>query len=199
MMSNGSCSAVSFFGALPTHMHIGDRVRKAREALGITQNELGRRAGLKTGYVSRIESGDRGKRTSGDVATALAQALGVRYEWLLHGKGPQRLQQVEEAEIVSDKKTADRQSDSLRAIVHHPSSRNRWSVSAVAIAYEHASMLQDDPGPAYWVHYLDGMSKRTRALLQEDVPKLFEDNPSESGLVERAGPNSSTPPKRRIS
>ncbi|MEI9995136.1 MAG: S24 family peptidase [Rhizomicrobium sp.] len=58
---------------------IGKRVREARNALGISQAELGKRAGLGQQAIAEIESGRT--RTSVHVV-AIARALGRSPEWL---------------------------------------------------------------------------------------------------------------------
>lgn len=77
---------------------LGERVRLAREARGLTQAELARAAGLGAvsgvASVSRYERGAERTRGSGAaiaptaaVLARLAAALGVSVEWLLLGTG----------------------------------------------------------------------------------------------------------------
>jgi transcriptional regulator with XRE-family HTH domain len=58
------------------------RLQELREAKGLSQNELGKRAGVRQSYISMIESGDRGTRVSFDIVSKLAQALEVPIEEL---------------------------------------------------------------------------------------------------------------------
>lgn len=51
-------------------------IRRLREAEGITQEQLAKRAKVSQGYLSRLEAGDR-KAPSIKIAQKLAQALGV--------------------------------------------------------------------------------------------------------------------------
>ena len=51
-------------------------IRKLREARGLTQEELAKRAGIKRPYVSHLESGVR-KNPSLPTLKKLARALGV--------------------------------------------------------------------------------------------------------------------------
>lgn len=70
-------------------MSIAERLKLAREIVGISQNELEKRGGLSVGYVSRLEKGERGTRggiTEGTLQK-LAVALGIRAAWLLSGDG----------------------------------------------------------------------------------------------------------------
>jgi transcriptional regulator with XRE-family HTH domain len=61
------------------------RLRTAREARGITVNQLNRLAKLSAGSVSRLEFGDR-PNVSIAVVEQLAHALGVPLEWLWQGR-----------------------------------------------------------------------------------------------------------------
>lgn len=62
----------------------GERLRRIREELGISVNELGRRTGKDPGGISRIERGERwqGKQPPGDDIQLFADALGVPFEVL---------------------------------------------------------------------------------------------------------------------
>lgn len=64
---------------------LGDRVRQAREALGISCNELDRRAGLGVSVTSKIETGTRTSITA-ETAARLAMALGITSDALLYGE-----------------------------------------------------------------------------------------------------------------
>lgn len=64
---------------------VGERLKWARERLGIGQTELAKRAGLKNqSIVGSLESGHR--KNSSHVP-ALADALGINPKWLSTGKG----------------------------------------------------------------------------------------------------------------
>lgn len=62
----------------------GERLRRIREELNISVNELGRRTGKDPGGISRIERGERwgGKQPPGDDIQLFADALGVPFEEL---------------------------------------------------------------------------------------------------------------------
>lgn len=65
---------------------IGDRVRAARKARGLTTRDLAKLASCSCGYISRLEAGayaNPGLTT----LTAIAGALGVQLLWLLRGTG----------------------------------------------------------------------------------------------------------------
>lgn len=64
---------------------IAERLKDARERAGLTQPELAARAGVSSGTIGNIESG---ARKSPRELLAIAAAVGVRPEWLQHGRGP---------------------------------------------------------------------------------------------------------------
>lgn len=54
----------------------GERLRRERLAAGLSQNELGRRAGINPGTINRLEAGERAP-TGQEQVLALAAALGL--------------------------------------------------------------------------------------------------------------------------
>ena len=65
-------------------MTLGDRIRHARERVGLSQIELARRIGLSKNAMNSIEAGDADPRASRIVA--IAQVLGVSTDALLLDK-----------------------------------------------------------------------------------------------------------------
>ena len=65
-------------------MTLGDRIRQARERVGLSQMELARRIGLSKNAMNSIEAGDADPRASRIVA--IAQELGVSTDALLLDK-----------------------------------------------------------------------------------------------------------------
>jgi len=61
---------------------LGDRIRKRRDELALTQEQLARATGLKQFHISRIERGDI-KDVKGDTLRRLARALRVSADFLL--------------------------------------------------------------------------------------------------------------------
>lgn len=61
---------------------LGDRVRKRRDELELTQEQLATATGLKQFHISRIESGDI-KDVKGETLRRLARALRVTADFLL--------------------------------------------------------------------------------------------------------------------
>lgn len=62
---------------------LGKRVRRQRQALQWTQEELAERAGVSTSFVGHVERGSR--KTSIETLVALANALDVTTDYLLAG------------------------------------------------------------------------------------------------------------------
>lgn len=67
---------------------IADRLKQAREELGLSQEDLARRAGVSNGTIGNVESGLRKDPRS---LLEIAAAAQVMPAWLKHGKPPKRL------------------------------------------------------------------------------------------------------------
>ena len=65
-------------------MEIGDRIRKLRRSLDLTQKKFGERINLKSNSVALIEGG---RNTSDQTIFAICREFGVREEWLRTGEG----------------------------------------------------------------------------------------------------------------
>lgn len=63
-------------------MAIGTQVKKRREALGLTQQELAEKTGMPQTLISRIERGVN-QNPGADVLKRLAVALRVSIDWLV--------------------------------------------------------------------------------------------------------------------
>lgn len=74
-------------------MMIGDRLKLAREAAGLTQSAVARKAKVTPSAISQIESG-LSKKPSAENLLPIAKALGVHPEWLITGKGSMRSRSV---------------------------------------------------------------------------------------------------------
>lgn len=64
---------------------MGDRIRKRRAELGMTQAQLAQSAGVSQGAIKKIERGGGSK-----YALAIAKALHVSVQWLVSGDGDQK-------------------------------------------------------------------------------------------------------------
>lgn len=76
---------------------VGDRIKEARIARGLTQDELGKKAGYSSGRsaINKIEVGK--SYPSQKYIIALADALGVSVDWLLGNTEEQRMNALEKA------------------------------------------------------------------------------------------------------
>ena len=63
-------------------MTLGDRVKRRRERLGLTQEELGQKARVRRPTISELEN-HRRKTVSSEVLRRLALALGCTADYLL--------------------------------------------------------------------------------------------------------------------
>lgn len=63
-------------------MSMGERIKKHRQALGMSQQELAARVGLRRPTISEFESGRRTSMTT-DTAKRLARTLGVSVDYLI--------------------------------------------------------------------------------------------------------------------
>lgn len=65
------------------YVDLGKRVRKQRQLIGLTQQELADRVGVSTSFVGHVERGTR--KASLETLVALSNALGVGVDYLLAG------------------------------------------------------------------------------------------------------------------
>lgn len=75
-------------------MNLGERITAARKAAGLSKSELARRLGRSPSAVTQWESGET-KALRGESLIGIAQATGVRAEWLETGRGPMRADAVD--------------------------------------------------------------------------------------------------------
>jgi transcriptional regulator with XRE-family HTH domain len=67
-------------------MSTGDRVKSLRQALSLSQDELGERIGIKKSAISLIEN-EKSNPTEQTIKS-ICREFGVSYEWLKNGEGP---------------------------------------------------------------------------------------------------------------
>jgi len=67
---------------------IAERLVHAREAAGLSQPQLAKKAGVSQGSISHIETG---LRKNPRHLLSLAKALGITPDWLMNGSGPRQL------------------------------------------------------------------------------------------------------------
>lgn len=157
-------------GAKPSPL--GLRVKAAREALGISGNELESKAGLSGGTISRLERGERQELTSSRLA-AVAKVLGTTPDFLLHG-APGRPILGQSAEKLSDSTLEDLHEsidDLLMGwFTRFPNLKkaldfeNRWQPHVIAAAL----LYGDDCLPKEWPARLDAIESALHPLQGED-------------------------------
>lgn len=92
---------------------MNERIKKAREALGLTMKEFGSRIGLTTAAISRIESGVNS--TTEQTILSICREFGVDEVWLRTGEGEMFSQ---DRKTVIDRVAAEyKLSDSDRALL----------------------------------------------------------------------------------
>lgn len=62
---------------------VSQRVKDRRRAMGLTQDELSRRAGISRRMLSGVENGERGM--GAEILSCIAKAMQVSMEWVLEG------------------------------------------------------------------------------------------------------------------
>lgn len=77
-------------------MTMGQRIRAARERLGLGVNELDRAIGTRSGYVSRLEADEFGSVGS-DKLARISSVLKVSLDWIVLGRGRLEEALVEES------------------------------------------------------------------------------------------------------
>lgn len=84
-----------------SELSFGERLRRAREAAGLTQVELAERLGIKQNQISQWEADNTGPKR--DRLPTLAAAVGASIEWLLSGTGkaPRHVARLERERLTS--------------------------------------------------------------------------------------------------
>lgn len=70
-------------GRTPRQIELGDRIRRHRERLGLSQEGLAYKAGINRTYIASLEAGQR--NPSLDLMARLAKALGIDLGELVKG------------------------------------------------------------------------------------------------------------------
>lgn len=86
-------------GPITYVISIAERLKSAREAADLRQEELASRAGVSQGTIANVESG---LRKNPRELLAIARALNVNAEWLKSGKGPRDATPAGSATVLMD-------------------------------------------------------------------------------------------------
>lgn len=78
---------------------IAERLKSAREAAGLSQEELAKRAGVSQGTIANVEGGVRKNPRE---LLAIARAASVNAEWLKSGKGQRQTDQAGQNHAVQE-------------------------------------------------------------------------------------------------
>ena len=78
-------TSIHSHGWIP-EFHLSDRLRRVRESVGMSQDELGEAAGVGRATIARIESGRGNPRRA--TLIAISFATGVSLNWLENGETP---------------------------------------------------------------------------------------------------------------
>lgn len=171
---------------------LGERARYLMEREGISQNELGRRAGIKPGPMSRIAN-DRNlvaKRESATIG-ALADAYGVRFEWLARGRG-----QPEQAddEVMFN---ADPYPNRLEA-ARIARADGGVPEEAVRAALTEVAHHETDPSVLWWLHLIEHYALRLRVpASQKREPSITPVTPSSVRTLRATGSDGAHPTKKK--
>lgn len=114
---------------------LGDRLKRYRKELGMTQADLARKAGVSAAYISELESG-LGKRPSGEILLRLANALDVTIAELLGqdirpGDGDPPVPDPSLLEFAKERKLAKADVTMLASIRFRgdpPRTKRRWAM-----------------------------------------------------------------------
>jgi len=82
----------------PKAIEVGKRIRQAREAVGMTQIQLGSRVGVSDAAITQYEGGRNLPRLRR--LEAIAEVLGVTTEWLLTGGEPEEIVKADAAACI---------------------------------------------------------------------------------------------------
>ena len=96
-------------------MTMGERARSRRHALGLSQVDVARTAGVSLSYIWSVEN-DRGRGQTDRTLGCIAQALGVDIAYLVDGREPE-VAAVDREFIARYLALADKTRETIRKIV----------------------------------------------------------------------------------
>lgn len=140
----------------------GNRLRQCRKAAGLTQTQLGERAGVKQATISKIE---RGEQDESAKVPLLADVLGVSASWLATGEGPQSVTELA-ASISATVTSAGTMQQNIRSA---PALRGKVPVISSVQAGNLTEVFDNfQPGDAdEWIQTSAPVNRHTFALIVE--------------------------------
>lgn len=69
-------------------MNIGERIKKLRKSMNLTQDIFAENLGVVSSYISLLERGK--KEPSEQLTLSICRTFGVRYDWLTKGEEPMK-------------------------------------------------------------------------------------------------------------
>ena len=166
-------------------MNIGDRIKKIRKELDLTQVDFAARIGSVQNTVTRYETGNR--NPSAPVISLICREFNVNEEWLRTGKGPMFIK------ISRDKRISDfidnalsQESSSFRRrfiAVLSALDDSDWEVlekMALELAKNHDAEIA-----AEGISYQDSCNMETTSELAPSMPSVTQDVMSKLAEMER--------------
>lgn len=99
-------------------MSIGNRVKKLREELEVTQLKLSRMLDVTPNDISRLEKGEKTKFST-DFLIKLAACLHTTVEYLVEGRGMRKIISKEELQVALNDREALLENLSKEELAHH--------------------------------------------------------------------------------
>lgn len=139
---------------------IGDRLREARQARGLSQNKLSRMSGVSLSTINQLEKGVRGSRVGTEIVTKLVTNLSVHRSWFETGLGPR------DTDAAADH--ADRYPG--RALAVRVARDLSMDEEAIARVESMALQTDDDPPAEWWMGCLVDAGRELRDTLRTRKP-----------------------------
>jgi len=149
---------------------MGERIKKVRKENDLTQQDFGRRLGIKPNSVSLIESGNR--NPSDQVILAICREFGVLEQWLREGTGEmfQPVSKEDELEAFLKKLSQDDSKGFKRRLVTVMARLNEEDWRGLEnLAHELAEEFKEQPAPPDPAAEMADLKQRVEALEKEEA------------------------------
>lgn len=138
-------------------MTIADRLKQAREKLGLTQLQLAEKAGVAQGTIANVENGIRKKPRE---ITSIARALAVDAAWLEAGKGDPYPSNQPDQHIAAER-NANWTTDQAK-------------IGSALDTLEHALAKLDMHGRERMAPMFESFARSPGAVIKKDIAMLLE-------------------------